>query len=301
MHVLAQQHHVVGAREQGSQGCVERCPDVGGLGRLRRHSTCGGRVAKRVRRRDGETRLRRIERHFLHGLQELGVALFDRGSQGRVQAAPQCRQRVSFGDRLQLLRFAQIVTLAVRAHPLGIDDEQPGALLAAHLRHNAFDGRDEVSRRVVDTPCAQSKGLAATLRRAGNGAGGRRRLRNAVVLHHKQDRAPPYRGEIHALVQQTFTERAVSDHDGHHAVARTLEQIQRMPDSDASHPGLHAIAVETAMRDVLAAAVSTTNACLASHDLGHQPECVAGVGQIVAVVSMVREHGVIGVVERPHH
>ena len=66
-------------------------------------------------------------------------------------------------------------------------------------------------------------------------------------------------------------------------------------------PALHTVAVEVLPRQMLAAAVTAANTGFASHDLGDQAEKVARISQKVTVVAMVRQHGVLGVVQRTHH
>ena len=75
---------------------------------------------------------------------------------------------------------------------------------------------------------------------------------------------------------------------------------QRESGADGRHPALHAVAVEMPEGEVLAAADAAAHAGLAAHDLGDEPVELARVGQEMPVIPMIRQHHIVGIVERAH-
>jgi hypothetical protein len=74
-----------------------------------------------------------------------------------------------------------------------------------------------------------------------------------------------------------------------------------MAHANGRHSGLHAVAMEAAEREVLAAAYAAANSALATHDFGNQPEKVAAVRQKVAVITMVGKNNIVRIAQRPHY
>ncbi len=66
------------------------------------------------------------------------------------------------------------------------------------------------------------------------------------------------------------------------------------------HARLHAVAVEVPVGEVLAAADASADAGLAAHDLGDEPVEISRIRQEVPVVTMIRQHHVVRMVERSH-
>ena len=61
------------------------------------------------------------------------------------------------------------------------------------------------------------------------------------------------------------------------------------------------MAVEMAKSHVLTAAASAANTGLAAHQLGHEANEIARIGQKMAMIAVIRKHRVIGVPQRPYH
>ena len=130
---------------------------------------------------------------------------------------------------------------------------------------------------------------------AANRFDGRGGLRDAVVLHHEKHRELPNGGQIQALIQQSLAERAIADDRGDDRSAVAALHGQAMADADGGHAALHAVAVEIAKGEVLAAADAAADAGLSSHNLCEQPDESPGVSQEMAVVAMIRKHDVAGI------
>ncbi len=231
---------------------------------------------------------------------ELSVARFDGLAPVRGQREAERDQRIARADAVELFGVAQVVAFAVRPHAPGVQHQESGTARGPNLGDDCVHLLEELRIVVAVAPRGEAERRAARLEVAADGMPAVGGLRDPVVLDDDEQGRAPHRREIHRLVHETLAERAVADHGDDEAAAVAKLVRQREAGADTHHAALHTVAVEVPVSEVLAAAPATADPCFAAHDLGHQADEVARVGEEVAVVAVVGEDDVLGIVERPH-
>ena len=303
MQVFAEQEHFRNRLEQMPQRCIEGLTHGGPArnGSRSIDSSIGQRRgAEDVRRHLGVACLRRGLGPCSGLVHEAYVARLDTLPRRVGQSTAQRGKRIPAADLGHLFTGAQVITFAVRPHAARIDYQEAGTSGCAYRDHDVRDLAAELRVVIGQMPCCEPEGSAALLDAAADGLPGVSGLRDAVVLHNDEQRRLPHRREIHALVHQTLTERAVADHRRHQRTAAALLARQGEARADTHHAGLHAVAVKLSPREMLAAAASATNSVLAPHDLRDQAWKVARIGQKVTVVAVIGQDCVFGVIQRAH-
>ena len=117
----------------------------------------------------------------------------------------------------------------------------------------------------------------------------RRRLRVVVVLDDEEHRQLPERGDVERLVRDALAQRAVPEEDGRHR-ARPLALLgEGDTGRDRDDAPEHAVRVEVALAQVLAAALAAADARRLPHHLAQEPERVVREREVVPVAAVVGE------------
>ena len=169
----------------------------------------------------------------------------------------------------------------------------PGRRLRRTSRTTLSTFGAEVRVVVAEAPGIEPECGTARLDVAAHGVTCIGGLRDAVVLHDDQQRRAPGRRQVHRFIHQALAQCSIPDDRCHDSITGAQLVRQRHAGADAHHPALHAVAVEVPVGEVLAAAPSTTNTCLASHDLRYQAEEISRVGEEMPVVAVVGENDVV--------
>ena len=142
------------------------------------------------------------------------------------------------------------------------------------------------------------EGATARREAAGELQRGRRRLGDAIRLDREHDRQVPERGNIHRLVDEALAEGAVAEPGAGYGAAAPGLLRQRDADGVADTAALHAVGIEIAPVQVLAAAPPAADAVGPAEDLGEKRKDLAAIGEEMPVAAMVAEHAVARAVER---
>ena len=105
--------------------------------------------------------------------------------------------------------------------------------------------------------------------------------------------------QIHGLVEQTFSQSSIADKHPHDSGIPTDLERQSVTGANGRQAAQHPIAVKAPNGDVLASTPPSTHTAFTPHDLRKQSGDVRGVGEEMAVISVIGKHHIRGIVECP--